>query len=399
MRIRILVAALLFAFSQVEAADQLIRLPSTQEMEAVTKGKLDKLPAQEDTKEHAKEHPPASAAPVSASASASMHASVPASASAKSEAAASQHGEAKAAPETKPVADSKSAVKFEPASPKAKAKATDEDELDAEQIAARISKKLEELRKQRLANFSKAPKKKKVSHKSEKDAHAGKVHNHWGYAGEEGPEHWGKLNPAWAACETGTRQSPIDIREGIRVELEPISFDYKSTRFNVLDNGHTIQVNMGVGNAITLSGRTYELVQFHFHRPSEERINGKSFPMVAHFVHKDAQNRLAVVALLIDEGANNDVVQTVWNNLPLEKNDPLIAQVALDIEKILPARRDYYTYMGSLTTPPCSEGVLWLVMKEPIQMLAAQMAIFSRLYPMNARPIQNASGRMIKESN
>ncbi|MBI1889276.1 MAG: carbonic anhydrase family protein [Burkholderiales bacterium] len=346
-----------------------------------------------------------------------MHASVPASASAKSEAAASQHGEAKTAPETKPVAESKPAVKFEPASPKAsasvsasasahasgsakaKAKATDEDELDAEQIAARISKKLEELRKQRLANFSKAPKKKKVSHKSTKDAHAGKVHNHWGYAGEEGPEHWGKLNPAWAACETGTRQSPIDIREGIRVELERISFDYKSTRFNVLDNGHTIQVNMGVGNAITLSGRTYELVQFHFHRPSEERINGKSFPMVAHFVHKDAQNRLAVVALLIDEGANNDVVQTVWNNLPLEKNDPLIAQVALDIEKILPARRDYYTYMGSLTTPPCSEGVLWLVMKEPIQMSAAQMAIFSRLYPMNARPIQNVSGRMIKESN
>lgn len=223
--------------------------------------------------------------------------------------------------------------------------------------------------------------------------------SNWAYEGEAGPLHWGKLNPAWAKCNTGTRQSPIDIRDGMRLELEKIQFDYRPGPFSVVNNGHTVQVNVSSGNRITITGRTYELDQFHFHRPAEERVNGKGFAMVAHLVHKDPEGRLAVVALLIEEGAVNPVVQNVWNNMPLEKNEPVRPAVQIDVGQMLPLRRDYYTYMGSLTTPPCSEGVLWLVMKEPIQLSSQQIAIFSRLYPMNARPIQADSGRIIKESN
>ena len=222
---------------------------------------------------------------------------------------------------------------------------------------------------------------------------------HWDYEGEGGPLRWGRLNPAWSVCENGLRQSPIDIRDGIRVELEPVNVDYKPSRFSVLDNGHTIQVNMGPGNYIRVMGRMFELVQFHFHRPSEERVNGRGFQMVAHLVHKDADGKLAVIAVLIEEGQANSVVQSVWNNLPLEKNEALSPSVVMDLNQLLPARRDYYTYMGSLTTPPCSEGVLWIVFKEPIQLSSQQIGIFARLYPMNARPIQAPSGRLIKESN
>ncbi len=166
----------------------------------------------------------------------------------------------------------------------------------------------------------------------------------------------------------------------------------------MLDNGHTVQVNLAPGNAITVNGRTYELVQFHFHLPSEERINGKGYPMVLHLVHKDAAGRFAAVALLVEQGAPNEAVQQVWNNLPLEMHDTQMATAPLDLAKLLPQRRDYYTYMGSMTTPPCTEGVLWIVMKEPIQLSSQQIAIFARLYPMNARPIQAMAGRRIKES-
>ena len=222
---------------------------------------------------------------------------------------------------------------------------------------------------------------------------------HWSYKGEGGPLNWGKLNAANAKCDSGERQSPIDIRDGIKVDLDPIAFDYKPSRFSVIDNGHTIQVNIGAGNYINVLGHNYELVQFHFHKPSEERVNGKSFEMVAHLVHKDADGKLAVVAVLIERGKSHSLVQHVWNNLPLEKNDPVQALTTMDMNDILPVKRDYYTYMGSLTTPPCSEGVLWLVMKEPVEISPDQLAIFSRLYPMNARPIQKNSGRLIKESN
>jgi carbonic anhydrase len=222
---------------------------------------------------------------------------------------------------------------------------------------------------------------------------------HWSYDGSGGPEAWARLNPEFAKCGNGQRQSPIDIRGGIRVDLDPVQFDYKPTGFAVLDNGHTVQVNVGGGNAIEVQGRRYDLVQFHFHRPSEERIDGRQFDMVAHLVHRDAEGRLAVVAVLLDRGSAHGLVQQVWNNLPLEKGEQLAARTPLDLNELLPADKRYYTYMGSLTTPPCSEGVLWMVMQQPVTISQAQISIFARLYPMNARPIQSASGRLIKQSN
>jgi carbonic anhydrase len=139
-------------------------------------------------------------------------------------------------------------------------------------------------------------------------------------------------------------------------------------------------------------------VQFHFHRPSEERINGRQYDMSLHLVHKDPEGRLAVVGLLLERGTPQPVVQSVWNNLPLEKGEEQPASAALDIQNLLPADRGYYTYMGSLTTPPCSEGVLWMVMRQPVQVSQSQIDIFTRLYPMNARPVQSAAGRLIKQS-
>ena len=222
---------------------------------------------------------------------------------------------------------------------------------------------------------------------------------HWDYKGDAGPESWGRLKAEFAQCSAGSRQSPIDISDGIKVQLDAVQFDYKPSGFRVIDNGHTVQVNVAGGNSIEVIGRRYDLVQFHFHRPSEERINGRQFDMVAHLVHKDVEGRLAVVAVLLDRGSAHPIVQTVWNNLPLEKGEEVAARPTLDLAALLPADRSYFTYMGSLTTPPCSEGVLWMVMKNPVPISPEQIAVFSRLYPMNARPIQSVSGRLIKESN
>jgi carbonic anhydrase len=222
---------------------------------------------------------------------------------------------------------------------------------------------------------------------------------HWSYDGETGPQAWGQLKPEFSQCAQGKRQSPIDIRDGIRVELEPVQFDYQPSAFGVLDTGHTVQVNVAPGNWIEVMGRRFELAQFHFHRPSEERIEGKQFDMVAHLVHKDAGGRLAVVAVLLERGSAHPLVQSVWNNLPLEKGDEVSARVLLDLRQLLPSDTRYYTYMGSLTTPPCSEGVLWMVMQQPLTVSAEQIDVFSRLYPMNARPLQRAAGRLIKQSN
>lgn len=270
------------------------------------------------------------------------------------------------------------------------------EEAEAEETATKLSTRLAALRKARAAhsvrlnadrNGQRKPK--EVPFRSD----------HWSYEGQTGPANWGKINSAWTTCATGKRQSPIDIRDGIKVDLEQIAFEYRPTGFNVTDNGHTVQVEVGQGNSITVMGRMYDLVQFHFHRPSEERVNGRGFEMVVHLVHKDPDGKLAVIAVLIERGKAQSLIQTVWNNLPLEKYSTVTPSIALDMNELLPAKRDYYTFMGSLTTPPCTEDVLWMVMKEPVQASGAQLAIFSRLYPLNARPTQNRSGRLIKESN
>jgi carbonic anhydrase len=282
-----------------------------------------------------------------------------------------------------------------------------EEEAEAE-LSAKIAARLAVMRANQAARAAAAAKARKAAEAKQKDVIALasasvapqlRNSNVWSYEGETGPANWGKINSDWAKCGTGTRQSPIDLRDGMKVDLEQIAFDYRPSGFNVVDNGHTVQVSVGLGNYITVQNRTYELVQFHFHRPSEERINGRGTEMVVHLVHKDGEGRLAVVAVLLERGAANSMIQTVWNNLPLEKHDTYTPAVTVDVNEILPAKREYFTFMGSMTEPPCNEGVLWLVMKNPMPASPAQMALFSRLYPLNSRPIQAGGGRIIKESN
>jgi len=222
----------------------------------------------------------------------------------------------------------------------------------------------------------------------------------WTYSGVQGPERWAQLRPEYAICGSGKRQSPIDIRDGIKVTLDPIQFDYRATPFKVLDTGRTVQARLEGGNSITLNGRRYDLQRIEFHRPSEERINGRQFEMSAHLVHRDAEGRTAVVAVLMDQddqGEGHPMVQLVWNSLPLEKHMDQASSVPIDMARMLPEQKQYLTYMGSLTAPPCTEGVLWMVMKQPITLSREQIGVFSRLYPMNARPVQNTSGRLIKD--
>jgi len=167
----------------------------------------------------------------------------------------------------------------------------------------------------------------------------------------------------------------------------------------IIDNGHTVQVNYGSGSSIVVNGVKFSLVQFHFHKPSEERIEGKSFDMVVHLVHKNMMGNLAVVAVMLRNGAPNPLVQTLWTHLPLQSGKEAMPKgVTINAAQFLPTDQSYYTFLGSLTTPPCTEGVLWLVMKTPMQVSRSQIAAFSRLYENNARPVQQANRRLIKES-
>jgi carbonic anhydrase len=223
---------------------------------------------------------------------------------------------------------------------------------------------------------------------------------HWSYQGAGSPEQWGKLNAEYAACAAGKRQSPIDIKDGAKLELEPIKFDYKPSALRIIDNGHTVQVNYAEGSSITVAGERYELQQFHFHRPSEERIDGRVYDMVAHLVHRSADGRLAVVAVLFETAPQpNAFIRGLWPHLPLEQGREVSpTDVQIDASNVLPDVRTYYAYMGSLTTPPCTEGVLWLVMKTPVPLAQEQVAVFGKVYSMNARPVQAPNGRLIKES-
>ncbi|MBV9190841.1 MAG: carbonic anhydrase family protein [Betaproteobacteria bacterium] len=229
-------------------------------------------------------------------------------------------------------------------------------------------------------------------------AHAEEAHHEWDYGKEHGPQHWGDAKPEFSACKLGKNQSPIDIKNATPAKLEPIKFDYHATPLHIIDNGHTIQVNYGAGSSITVGAERYQLVQFHFHKPSEEKIDGKSFPMVAHLVHKNSAGELGVVAVLLKEGGQNTLVQALWNNLPKEKEKEQVAdKVSINAARLLPKDHTYYTFTGSLTTPPCSEGVTWFVLAHPTDISKAQVGGF--VYNGNARPVQPLNGRTIKVSN
>jgi len=222
---------------------------------------------------------------------------------------------------------------------------------------------------------------------------------HWSYSGPDDPKHWGKLGPAYAACALGHTESPINIAHAEMADLAALKLDYQPTSLNIIDNGHTIQVNVAPGSTLTVGDKTYTLKQFHFHHPSEEHINGKGFPLVAHLVHQDSEGHLAVVAVLYQGGLANPLIDTLWKNIPAEKEKAQDASsVTIHVQDLLPADHGYFTFAGSLTTPPCTEGVTWYVLKSHATVSPEQVAAFAKIYPKNARPIQPTNGRNILQT-
>ena len=230
-------------------------------------------------------------------------------------------------------------------------------------------------------------------------AQNGKHEHEWAWEGEAGPLHWADLKPEYATCKTGKEQSPIDIRNPQQAALPAIHFDYTASPLKIIDNSHTIQVNYAPGSFITVGDHRYQLLQFHFHRPSEERIQGKSYQMVAHLVHADSEGKLAVVAVLLEKGTANSTIQEIWDKLPkTQGKEETVPGVEINASGLLPKNTTYYTYPGSLTTPPCTEGVTWLILKTPVDLSSEQIDRFAKIYPHNARPIQPLGDRVVKAS-
>ena len=221
----------------------------------------------------------------------------------------------------------------------------------------------------------------------------------WDYGSKHGPQHWGDLKSEFATCSTGHRQSPIDIQKAEKAALSPIVFDYKASSLRIVDNGHTIMASYDAGSSIRVGDVEYQLKQFHFHHPSEEKIHGKVYDMVAHLVHADAGGHLAVVAVLLEHGKDNALIRELFKHIPKEKGkEAHLDSVQINVADLLPKDRGYYTFEGSLTTPPCSEGVTWFVLKQPVSISAGELSEFSKVYPHNARPTQPLQGRVVRET-
>jgi carbonic anhydrase len=225
----------------------------------------------------------------------------------------------------------------------------------------------------------------------------------WDYAGPRGPEHWSVLDSAYADC-AGKAQSPIDIRDAKRADLAALQFDYKTGPLKYLiNNGKTVRVNYhdapGSGSFLMVDGTRYQLTQFHFHHPSEETVNGKQYEMVAHFMHQSSEGKVVGVAVFLTTGRANAMLQRIWDHMPMtDGKEQEIPGLEIDPSGLLPSDRSYYMYEGSLTAPPCTEGVTWFVLKAPLEISPAQIEAFARLYPHDVRPAQPLNGRIIKES-
>lgn len=220
-------------------------------------------------------------------------------------------------------------------------------------------------------------------------------HPHWSYKGDTGPDHWSELSPEFAACKTGREQSPIDISNPVTSQLPALRFEYKPVPLRVVDNGHTIQVTYSPGSWLTVGDKRFQLLQFHFHRPSEERINGKQHEMVVHLVHTDDSGNKAVVAVLLDQGKTNSLLHTVFQNVPPVKGREDSLRLMINAKDLLPANLSYYTFRGSLTTPPCTEGVTWLILQTSNSLASDDLARFAALYPNNSRQVQPLNDRKV----
>jgi carbonic anhydrase len=220
---------------------------------------------------------------------------------------------------------------------------------------------------------------------------------HFEYSGESGPDHWGSLDPEYEMCAKGRNQSPVALGHFVEAELAELKVDYTTYGSNVVNNGHTILVNFELGSTITLDGIQFMLKQVHFHAPSEHSLDGKSYPLEGHLVHADKDGNLAVISVLFDEGKSNSFLETVWRSVP----EAAGIEASLEGKKVsaaalLPASKDYYRYNGSLTTPPCSEGVRWIIMKSIVQAEKGQFGAFTKFIGFaNNRPEQPLNARVV----
>ncbi len=218
---------------------------------------------------------------------------------------------------------------------------------------------------------------------------------HWGYEGSTSPEHWHELDKNNFLCKEGSNQSPINLEGFIEADLPPIVFNYHIDTTEIVNNGHTEQVNVAKGSSITLDGIVFHLKQFHFHTPSENQINGKEYPLEAHFVHLSKNGTLAVVAVMFEEGSENEGLEELWKVMPTKEGGHHKVH-ASHLDTLLPKNRDYYRFNGSLTTPPCTEGVRWLVMKNSVSMSKAEIKAFENVVHLhNNRPVQPTNARVI----
>jgi carbonic anhydrase len=223
---------------------------------------------------------------------------------------------------------------------------------------------------------------------------------HWGYTGDVAPSHWGELNENFKMCSEGKSQSPINIVPTSDIELPALDLNYTTGSTSIIDNGHTVQVNIADGSILKIDGADYKLKQFHFHTPSENNIKGASFPLEAHFVHATDDGKLAVVAVMFKEGAENKTLAKIWKKLPKLKRgtEEKCGLTADEVKSLMPTNKDYYKFTGSLTTPPCSENVKWHVYKTPLTVSKEQASAFTALFGHpNNRPIQETNKRAIEE--
>jgi len=222
---------------------------------------------------------------------------------------------------------------------------------------------------------------------------------HWGYTADVGPSHWSELNKQYNMCSEGKSQSPINIVATSDVNLSALDLNYTTASTSVIDNGHSVQVNIASGSTFTIGTDKYELKQFHFHTPSENNINAKSFPLEAHFVHATADGKLAVVAVMFEEGKENAILSKIWGKFPLKRGEKTDFNLTSeDVNTLMPKDKDYYKFTGSLTTPPCSEEVKWHVIKKPQTVSKEQVKQFFDIYGhTNNRPIQDTNKRNIIE--
>ncbi|MCX2945329.1 carbonic anhydrase family protein [Rahnella perminowiae] len=220
--------------------------------------------------------------------------------------------------------------------------------------------------------------------------------SHWSYDGDTAPQNWSKLSPDFYLCEQGKAQSPIDIKDALQVHPRPLKLSYQLPPVSVINNGHSVQVNVQQGDFVTLDGEKFVLQQFHFHSPSENTLNGKSFPMEAHFVHMNAEGEIAVIAVMFETGKANAGLEKIWQQMPDKAGEPVALKTKVDLLSLMPKDLTHYRFSGSLTTPPCTEGVRWLVVKEPQTLSETQLEKFQHaMHHANNHPVQGLHGRVI----